>query len=141
MQLDRHVVKMTLETAQLLSSAVIMNGGKAPYKAAYKGHPCTVWTSKSRENFLWLVAHGKALAEEYTFRYEKRHKSLDVIEEVEKSAHVVPSLGLLPFALAMPDKYKNPSDPVSSYRAYYLGEKTGFAKWTKRPPPDWWKVC
>lgn len=140
MQCDAHVVKMTLETAQLLSSALILNGGTAPYKITHKGHPSTVWTASSRENFLWLVAHGKALAEEYTYRYGKIHKSLAIIEEVEKCADIIPSKGLTAFALAMPDQYKDFSDPVKSYRSYYLHEKREFAKWTRRSPPKWWIV-
>jgi hypothetical protein len=41
-----------------------------------------------------------------------------------------------PFVQCMPEEYKGP-DPVKAYRAYYLGEKMGFAKWTHRDPPSW----
>lgn len=136
-QCDKHVVKMTLETAQLLCAAVILNGGTAPYKLTHKSHPSTKWTAASRENFLWLVAHGKALAAEYTFRYDKIHKCQAIIESVEAQAGLIPALGLQPFAFAMPDKYKT-DDVVESYRAYYTGDKAAFAKWTRRSKPDWW---
>ena len=49
----------------------------------------------------------------------------------------IPDGPLTPFAQAMPDEYKDP-DPVQAYRAYYMGEKAGFAKWNKRNTPEWY---
>ena len=37
----------------------------------------------------------------------------------------------------MPDEYKNPDDPVESYRTYYICEKSNILTWTKRGSP-WW---
>jgi hypothetical protein len=36
----------------------------------------------------------------------------------------------------MPEQYKN-ADAVTAYRAYYLGEKTKFAKWKLGNVPEW----
>ena len=77
-QSDKHVVKMVLETAQMLCAA--FPPGEAPYKRSYYNHPCTVWARKSDDNYYWLCRHGIALSVEYTHRYGKRHKSQDVIE-------------------------------------------------------------
>ena len=66
-QIDKHVVKMPLETAQMLCTALGRHGLEGtPYKQAYKKHPCTIWAGDNRNNFQWLVKHGIALSEEYT---------------------------------------------------------------------------
>jgi hypothetical protein len=136
MQCNKHVVKMTLETAQLLSSAVIMHGGKAPYRLTHRNHPCTLWASKNVENFRWLVKHGLALGAEYTLRFGKLHKSEAVIREVSSSEHYLPVDSISEFAIAMPAQYHK-EDPVAAYRAYYIGEKSTFAKWSIRAKPFW----
>lgn len=129
MQCDKHVVKMVLETAQMLCTV-----GHGSYKRTHQNHPCTIWAGRSIENFEWLIAHGLALCEEYTYRYSRRHKTQDVIEAIRPPADF-PELGLTSFALAMPDEFKN-VDPVLSYRAYYHSKT--FCRWTKRNPPFWW---
>lgn len=136
MQCDKHVVKMTLETTQLLSSALWLNGGQGPYRLTHKGHPCTKWAAANRENFLWLVEHGKALAKEYTFRYGKEHKCESILTTLSACAKMIPQGQITDFVKAMPDEYKS-SNIVDSYRSYYLGEKRNIAKWTKRQSPSW----
>lgn len=136
MQCDKHVVKMVLETAQMLCTAVRECGGEAPYKATHKNHPCSLWARKSKSNFEWLQRYGVALCEEYTKRYRKTHKSESIIRAV--SSDFIPEGELTPFAQAMPDQYRN-SDPVIAYRNYYLGDKSRFAEWNKgTPPPAFW---
>lgn len=141
-QCDKHVVKMVLETAQLLSSAHWLHGSSAPYKATHLSHPCTKWVSSSRENYLWLCRHGLALCAEYTVRYNKVHKTEAVIRTLAVQVPAnMPSKGLTPFVIAInKDTYGSciiPGDPVSSYRNYYKTAKKSFAKW-KRNEPDWW---
>jgi hypothetical protein len=137
---DKHVVKMTLESAQLLCSQ--FEPGTAPYKRAMYNHPCSIWCRETVANYLWLCYHGLALADEYCYRYDKIHSCHDVIywcyERVMDGDLDLPFGELTPFAQAMPEKYKN-VNPVKAYRAYYLGDKARFAKWTKRKPPKWWK--
>jgi len=130
MQCDRHVVKMIVETAQMLCTV-----GEGQYKKTHRHHPCTVWAGESEANFDWLVYHGLALCREYTYRYGKRHKTQDVIETVKKPA-LWPCRGMTQFALAMPDKFKT-NDAVESYRSYYHS-KAHFATWKKRSVPKWW---
>ena len=144
MQCDRHVVKMVLESAQMLSTAVNLLGGDARYKTAHVNHPCSVWARETAGNFLWLYDHGMALAKEYTERYGKRHKSEEVIQDCMYQweagwiwSGADPHL-VTPHPLCMPDEYKT-DDVVQSYRAYYLGDKVRFAQWNKtRPAPQWW---
>lgn len=136
MQCDKHVVKMILETAQMLCTVAHANGFNAPYRATHKNHPCTLWASKSKQNWDWLIEHGIALCCEYTKRYGKIHKSQQHIEWCRSLPIGLPAIGLTPFAQAMPQQYKH-SCPVVAYRAYYHGEKASFAKW-KTKKPKWW---
>lgn len=139
-QFDAHVVKMTLETAQLLCST--FSPGLAPYKPTHQKHPCAVWARETAANFLWLAEHGLYLADEYERRYEREHKSRGVILwclDNIAMANVDHSGDLTPFAQAMPEEYRQ-DDPVAAYRAYYLGAKHHIARWNKsRPPPAWWR--
>jgi hypothetical protein len=132
-QCDKHVVKMCLETAQMLSTIA---GG--PYKPTHVNHPCTVWARSSVSNFAWLYAHGVALCNEYEHRYNKVHKCLNVIENTLVNMSVtLPDEVLSPFAQAMPEELKN-EDAVKAYRDYYHQKsKTVDMRWTKRPIPDW----
>ena len=137
---DKHVVKMILESAQMLCSA-FENGG-APYKRSYYNHPCTKWARESQANYEWLLVHAYSLCEEYFLRYGKVHKSLDAIDWCDNNSHKLgldQRLGLTPFAQAMPDEYKN-DDAVQAYRDYYNGEKAYFAKWKLTTTPAWF-IC
>lgn len=141
MQCDKHVVKMVLESAQLLCSP--FENGEAPYRRTHYNHPCSIWTRTSRQNYDWLLIHAYTLVREYNTRYNKTHKSLSVIDWCAANCGKLnlPDIGRTPFVQAMPDKYKNSCDAVAAYRAYYLGDKAKFAKWTGSNPPEWWNSC
>jgi hypothetical protein len=80
---DKRVVKMVLESTQMLCTALNELAGKqvAPYKSTHKNHPCNVWLRKSPSNYFWLYNHATALCEEYTKRYNKKHKCHSILEE------------------------------------------------------------
>ena len=89
MQCEQHVVKMIMESAQLLSTAHrVLDGEKSAdamklCKATHKNHPSAIWTRESHANYHWLFAHMKALMREYTYRYDKHHayeRLLDYLE-------------------------------------------------------------
>src|SRR3990167_1235716 len=130
---DRHVVKMCLETAQLLCSVY---NNTAPYRRTHYNHPCSIWTRKSLSNYGWLINHGLAIANEYTFRYGKEHASKKVIEWCASNKLIINDIGLTDFAQAMPEQYKC-SDPVMAYRNYYCEGKKHLLKYTKREKPIW----
>ena len=144
-QLDKHCVKMPLETAQMLCSAY--PDGIAPYKKTHYNHPCTVWTRVCIENFNWLIEHGIALCEEYTYRYNRRHKCQDVIEWCRDNPPNLVTLGKrTKWAVAISDDQNCRDIPnfdslsvVDMYRAYYLYDKARIARWTSRDPPTWWE--
>jgi hypothetical protein len=142
---DKHVVKMILETAQLLCGVhhvtahdTAHDTAHVPYKLSHKNHPCSIWTRKSLSNYLYLCELGLELCEEYTYRYGKRHKSQDVIEWCLINKPNIPDIGFTEPAMAMPDEYKVKS-VIQSYRNYYMGAKSGFAVWKNREKPFWFE--
>lgn len=149
---DKHVVKMILETAQLLSTAVRVTNGNVSvipelvektanqnktqlYKIAHLNHPCTIWARETKANFNWLKSHGIAMVQEYYSRYGKDHASFPIILSAMDDS--IPDGELTPHPLCMPDCYKVPGDPVKSYQNYYIGDKARFAVWTNRRMPTW----
>lgn len=134
---DQHVVKMILESVQLLCTVLNKQGFATPYKSTHVKHPCVLWVEESYSNFLWLIELTKALNTEnhYRFNKDKDHKSVTLLPEIEAIEYK--DVGLTDFALAMPDQYKVKGNAVAAYRNFYLGEKLSFAKWTKRPMPMW----
>jgi len=129
-QCDKHVVKMVLETAQIMST---LTGG--PYKPTHSNHPCVLWAKENLANYMWLSLHGEALCAEYTRRYGKQHKCQDVIARL--GWHIAEYPRSIVFVQCMPEQYRQ-EDSVEAYRAYYRGEKARFATWTKREQPFWW---
>jgi hypothetical protein len=138
MYCDKHIVKMLLETAQILSAAYIFTGEPAPYKMSkgHMNHPCVLWSRKSLRNWLWLKELGKEIYKEYKYRYEKNHPSGDLILSME-----IPNLSIGKFTYppkCMPNEYKRKS-LVKSYRAYYKYDKVRFCTWKNRPVPKFMK--
>jgi hypothetical protein len=135
---DKHVIKMILETAQLLyCSHWVLDPDNLPadaYKKTHPNHPCSIWIRESVENYRWLSDLGLWLCREYTFRYGKRHKTEDHIVWLSDNFPPLPAGDRTPFRMAMPDEYKT-DDPVRSYRAYYLGAKERMLVFSKRPLP------
>lgn len=142
---DKHLVKMVLETAQLLSTAHrVLDKDNLDeyrdsnlYKETHTNHPCSKWLRVSTGNYQWLYQLFVELNREYTHRYGKEHlsglKLLGVLYFCPDNL----SMGeLTPPALAMPDIYKV-EDPVQSYRSYYIAEKQTLLTYTKRIKPYW----
>lgn len=138
---DKHVVKMLLETAQLLCGVhhITESNLDIPYRLSHKNHPCSIWARECLENYIWLCDLGMALAREYTHRYNKVHKSQAIVEWCYDNLPDLPELGdTTPFALAMPDECKV-DDVVQSYRNYYMMHKQSIANWKMREIPKWYK--
>lgn len=167
LQCDKHVVKMIVESAQMLSTAHRMLDGTiqiAPsksgkrmvkhyrlfndldldeilYKAVHYKHPCTVWTMESDLNYDWHWIHFKALCDEYTYRYGKVHSSERLLQPLRIRPKNIPKGKLTPFKLAMK---ANPEcmleNAVLSYRAFYQTKQDRFKMvWTKRSKPGWFQ--
>lgn len=115
---DKHVVKMCLEYAQILSTV----SGRG-YKPTHKNHPCVKWAAASPAHYAWLYDLAVELGHEYTDRYGKIHASTIKLDELP---YPRPQPDPTWYALAMPEEYKV-EDPVESYRNYYRGAKKRFA--------------
>ena len=151
--MDKHVSKILLEAVQMLCSAKrILNPDDSAndqlYKLAHKNHPVTIWCRTSKANFVWTLDLIEELHNEWRYRYghpdTKLHKSYVMalyLKENMPSDDSFSQIGLTPFALAMPDKYKS-EDPVQSYRNYYMSEeKQRIATWKKtRGKPEWYII-
>ncbi len=134
---DSHVVKMILESTQILCTVLHENGVTAPYRPTHRKHPCVVWAGKSLDNWIWLRKFIIALNREYQYRFnrQKAHQSA----RVTNSLHLplLPSLGITERPLVMPDKYKILGNPIASYRYFYACDKKHLLKYTKRLQPYW----
>jgi len=156
---DKHVVKMILEYAQLLSTAHRMidgiewsertaSGSKIKrwaledhrdailYKATHRNHPSAVWVRKSRSNYLWLVSLFENLLEEYTHRYGKQHKTGELLEALRRPPENLPDRGFTRMPQAMPEECKR-IDPIEGYRNYYATNKRELFSYTNREAPQW----
>jgi hypothetical protein len=164
---DRHVVKMIIEYAQLLSTAHrILDGNHyfdltanrrkisrwklddarefVLYKASHVNHPCGFWVRESNEHYQWLWNLAHELCQEYRHRYggdtDKQHKTSLVIQSLSIGPNNIPRTGLFSEPpQAMPNDAKIPGDSVAAYRNYYRMYKARFARWTNREIPDWYK--
>lgn len=138
---DKHVVKMGLETVQILSTALRLSGHNYEwlYKITHKNHPCIIWATNYRSARDWLIKHGLAIFDEYANRYGKEHKCLSILTRIDMSVikERNPKLYWVNPPLCMPNQYKTKS-AVMAYRDYYKNEKSKFAKWDHGPKPDWW---
>lgn len=135
MHCDQHVVKMILESAQILCTVLHGRGVKAPYRPTHKKHPCVLWADASYANYAWLIQLARELHKEYRFRFgeNRLHASMRVIEFADD--YTFESIGLTNFEQCVPEKYRVLENPVRAYRAYYKAEKLAFARWTRRAIP------
>ena len=152
---DTHVVKMGTECLQMAVAALYrqeiplpllpLNKSGKTYGNSHPRHPCTLWAGDTRGNYLWLIEHGIAICEEYTYRYGKRHGVHDNLYILRDLAHWIPEGEMTPFAVCMPDEYKVDC-PHESYRNFYIiGKQSAYngrgLEWAKnRSPPNWYVI-
>ena len=159
---DKHVVKMILEYAQLLSTAhrvldgketkVLSNSGKryvsnwvlddssdvVLYKVAHVSHPSNIWTRASGHHYIWLWRLWHNLCLEYTERYNKTHISWKKLRTyLSIPPQNIQDNGFTPPPQCMPDECKK-NDTVQAYRDFYMAHKREFATW-KTQVPTWFK--
>ena len=143
---DSHVIKMVLETAQILSTThAYLSSEWAPYlyRPTHVHHPSLKWTRASSENYQWLYTLFTELHEEFMFRRGKSHESfLKLSEPLSNVPGRLAPRGLLPPFLALPDRFKQHydgtwSNAVELYREYYRSNKVHLHQWTKRKEPTW----
>lgn len=137
---DRHIVKMPIETTQMLCTNLRERFGiEVPYKSVYINHPCTVWVGESHANFEWMWDFGMTLCQEYSYRYNKLHKCQLVLESL---VDIIPDSSswttqdFTPRPLCVAPEFKR-FGPVVAYRLQYLYRKQRMFKWTGRLVPYW----
>ena len=158
---NKHVVKMILETCQLLYAAAHVGGAPLeglehkPYKLTHKWHPTSIWVRKSRNNWNYALKFAVELCEEYTRRYGKVHACAKHFKQLAKIGYYPPmetrpiknvcgkikGTECTPFPLAMPVEcvvYKDGEvDPVRSYKRYY---RTKYKEWKENGRPMKWST-
>jgi hypothetical protein len=134
---DKHVGKMLVETAQMLSTALVLSGGEARWKPAFANHPMNRWVRESAGNFRWSHDLGRGLAAEYRHRFDKAHGAEGPLLAMDRDglARLIGDGPRTKPPLCMGDLCKVSGDPVEAYRYFYAAEKARFARWTRRPVP------
>jgi len=94
---DKRVVKMVLETAQMLSTAITEHGGEGFYKPTHVNHPCSRWVRETRGNYWWTVLHFHALLSEYSRRYLRTHKCSNHFLAAVRGGLFIPEGSRTPF--------------------------------------------
>lgn len=158
---DKHVVKMIIEYAQLLSTTHRVLDGELFFDkskngrklrrfkllderdqklmlAVHENHPSNIWLRKSRENYMWLWKMWYHLNREYTYRYGKIHSCMRLLMDLVEAPKNIPNGKFTPPTPAMPEECKITGDSLGSYHKYYIEKKNYFAKWTKREIPSWY---
>ena len=140
---DKHIPKMLLESAQMLSTAVQNYTDRIEelYKPAYPNHPMTKWVGFNRDCFSWALGNAVWINNEYEYRFKKKHKSFRIIQNILTNNYIadIPDGFFKEPPQCMPNEYRD-TDYVVAYRRYYNADKKYFAKWEKgRQQPDWWQ--
>jgi len=129
-QYNKHVVKMILESAQMLCTAhhcIMGDDADVPYKPAHRNHPSTKWARQSGQNYAWLYYHMIELGKEYERRYGKKHLSIIKCEDkLAKLPGGILETGLTDMPQCMPDEYKDECS-VQAYWNYYIEDKKNIA--------------
>jgi hypothetical protein len=124
---DKRCQKMVLESAQLLSTALRVNGYKAEdiYKIAHLNHPSSRWCRATQGNYKWLLEHFRALCDEYTRRFGKTHASSALLPAFEQGVSLIPVGERMPFSnnarnLTKGVDFTHEKDTIKAYQLYLM---------------------
>ena len=160
---DKHVVKMIIEYAQLMSTAHRVLDGEmyvdktannrrikrwcladkhmeeVVYKASHINHPSNIWIRSSDSHYQFVYDMFVALCNEYTHRYGRTHLTEEKLKDIlQHLPNTIASTDFVEPPQAMPDDVKT-SNTVDAYQNYYRVYKKDFAKWTDRETPAFMK--
>jgi len=138
---DKHIVKMPLESTQIICTVLHDLGVKdLQYRPTHRNHPVVRWAGSAASNFDWLFTHARELCNEYERRYGRVHASRLVLVDAGHRTVNFPSRARTPFVQSMPEELRGP-DAVEAYRRYYrykIKMKPHLARWTEPGyQPDW----
>jgi hypothetical protein len=164
MHVDKHVCKMVIEYAQLLSTTHRVLDGeeyrrlsannrsikawRLPdgreerlMKPTMMNHPSAIWLRQSDKNYLWLYNMWCELLKEFTYRYGKTHACARLIPDLAVLPTNIPHKPFTGPTPAMPDECKVPGNSLQSYHNYYNMNKGHLWSWkgkiNSRPVPKW----
>jgi len=164
MHANIHIVKMIVETAQLLCNvhrrqrelclAPYIGPNKIPYKESASGHRklgSMIWVGESHGNYKWAVQLGLELCAEYNqgrgraagkTTQHRTQRVLEWLQRYEPNFKIKRRTPVKLKHLAMPDKFKKASSSIEAYRDYYYSKrKTMTMAWDpKKRTPDWWEA-
>ena len=161
--IDKHIVKMPIEYAQLMSTAHrLLDGemylGKTAigrnikrwrlhderedilYKASHINHPSAIWVRESIENYFQMYKLYMAVLAEFTNRYGKVHGSSKPSIALIRPPSNIPLVKGTQLPQCMPEICKVKNNPILAYRNYYIVEKNSFASWKNREIPEWFQT-
>ena len=161
--IDKHIVKMPIEYAQLMSTAHrLLDGemylGKTAigrnikrwrlhderedilYKASHINHPSAIWVRESIENYFEMYKLYMAVLAEFTNRYGKVHGSSKLSIALIRPPSNIPMVKGTQLPQCMPEICKVKNNPILAYRNYYIVEKNSFASWKNREIPEWFQT-
>ena len=161
--IDKHIVKMPIEYAQLMSTAHrLLDGemylGKTTigrnikrwklhderenilYKASHINHPSAIWVRESIENYFQMYKLYMAVLAEFTNRYGKVHGSSKPSIALIRPPSNIPMVKGTQLPQCMPEMCKVKNNPILAYRNYYIVEKNSFASWKNREIPEWFQT-
>jgi len=144
---DKRVIKMILESCQILNTTLITLGEAGiGYKPTHKNHPCVLWAGKSYGNYLWLLAHFDALINEYFERYGKIHKCSMYFEQLVIQANSILFTTQEPTPFVNCTDFKNITNVHEAYKQCLLAKWKNDVRtptWYRQPcnPNEWSIEC
>ena len=144
---DQHVVKMPLEEAQMLCTALWHHAPEYAeehnlYKPVHQKHPCTLWAMETRSNYEWAFCLYREMLFEYMYRYKKGHGASKHYDALWLGRFKIPS-GVFtkhPQCFSGMDELKTDEFyPIEAYRAFYIADKASFARYRYTQQPTWMK--
>lgn len=151
LQCNKHVVKMSSETANLLlwpfkhlNQALPPTQSGEPIRLTHENHPASIWTRASKQNYDWALTHLESLCSEYARRYGREHYATTYLNFCKQNYRLLslPNIGSTPFARcfsSFSDVLANVEGVVEAYRSFYILDKISFARWPSVDSiPDWW---
>src|SRR5688572_10301475 len=102
---DSHVIKMILESTQILCTVLHQHGLQAPYRATHQKHPCVIWAGASLDNWSWLQALTLELNKEYQYRFEHDKPHQSALAAMQLTPPPLPAIGITERPQVMPVQY------------------------------------
>jgi len=129
-QYNKHIVKMPLESAQMLCTVQRYYGNEnVPYKSTHLNHPSTIWARSQKLYYQWLYDHMMALGKIYTERYNKIHLAIEKCKDLlYEPPYNIPNDDIwVDPPQCMPEEYKVEGDSIKAYWNFYINGKKHIA--------------